>query len=61
MEYIKHFDKVMELSKDGAIATINFCCPENENRVHQQLADELYTALREVHYDSDIRVLVPAC
>jgi enoyl-CoA hydratase/carnithine racemase len=58
MDYIKHFDKVVDLAQDGPIATITFVCPENGNRMNEQWVDEYGTALRTAVRDRDTRVVV---
>jgi enoyl-CoA hydratase/carnithine racemase len=58
MTYIKHFDKVVDLKKDGHVATITFICPENNNKMNEQWVDEYGTALREAVNDRETRVVV---
>jgi len=58
MAYEKHFDKVVDLKKEGAIATISFICPENSNKMNEQWVDEYGTALRDAMDDRAIRVIV---
>lgn len=58
MDYVKHFDRVVTLEKEGRIATIEFVCPQNENRINEQLVDELGRALKDADDDRDIWVIV---
>lgn len=58
MEYTKHFDQVVKLEKKDRIATIHFVCPQNENKVNEQLVDEFGAALKNAIEDDDVRVIV---
>lgn len=58
MDYIKHFDQVVSLEKKDRIATINFICPQNQNKVNEQFVDEYGTALKDAINDKDVRVIV---
>jgi len=56
--YEKKYDHVVKIEKDGNIAVITFDCPENLNRLTEQLIDEFTLALDTVHFDKDVRVIV---
>ncbi len=58
MEYTKHFEKVISVTKDGWIATIDHICPQNYNMINEQWVDEMLTALRDLEEDRSIRVIV---
>ncbi len=56
--YEKKFDHVVKLEKENNIATITLDCPENINRINEQLVDELGAALDNVHWDKDVRAVI---
>ncbi|MHB9863703.1 enoyl-CoA hydratase/isomerase family protein [Streptomyces sp. YIM S03343] len=56
--YEKKYDHVVTTEKDGHIATITFDCPENMNRLCEQVIDEFGAALDDAHWDEDIRVII---
>jgi enoyl-CoA hydratase/carnithine racemase len=57
-QYEKKYDHVVKYEKDNMIATITLDCPQNMNRVSEQLIDELTEALKQANWDSDVRVVV---
>ena len=57
-QYEKKYDHVVKYEKDNMIATITLYCPQNMNRVSEQLIDELTEALKQANWDSDVRVVV---
>ncbi len=56
--YEKKYDHVVKVEKDKQIAIITLDCPENINRLNEQLIDELGTALDDAQWDNDIRVII---
>jgi len=56
--YEKPYDHVLVTAKDGHILTITLDCPENWNRIGEQLIDELTTALQQAAWDPEVRVVV---
>jgi len=58
MSFIRHFDQVVSLEKKDRIATINFVCPQNNNRMNEQWVNEFGGALKDAVNDNDIRVIV---
>ncbi len=56
--YEKTYDHVLTLEKVGHIATITFDCPQNNNRLGEQLLDEYSAALDNCHWDQEIRVIL---
>lgn len=57
-DYEKLYDHVVTYAKDGPIATITLDCPENKNRITEQLIDELGKALDEANWDDEVRVVI---
>ncbi len=56
--YEKQYDHVLTIEKANQIATITFDCPQNINRLGEQLVDEFDKALDDCHWDEDIRVII---
>ncbi len=56
--YEKKFDHVVKVEKEGHIATITLDCPQNINRLGEQLIDELSAALDNIHWDKEVRVAI---
>lgn len=56
--YEKEFDHVVKVEKDGHIATITLDCPQNRNRLSEQLIEEYTDALNNVHWDKNIRAVI---
>lgn len=57
-EYEKKYDHVVTYETEGHVATISLDCPENLNRLGEQLIDELGAALDRVHWDPQVRVAI---
>lgn len=57
-EYTKDYDHVVTTSTEGAVATITLDSPENLNRITEQQIDELGTALEEISWNDDVRVVI---
>lgn len=58
LNYEKRFDHVVRYEAKDGIAHIILDCPQNNNRVNEQLADELGDALRNAEYDTDVKATV---
>ncbi|MGE5453862.1 MAG: enoyl-CoA hydratase/isomerase family protein [Methylocystaceae bacterium] len=56
--YEKKFDHAVKLEKVGAVAVITFDCPENINRLTEQVIDEYTAALDQAHWDHEVRAIV---
>lgn len=56
--YKKSFDHVLTFEKNGTVATLTLDCPQNLNRVTEQLVDELGGALDRARWDHEIRAVV---
>lgn len=57
-EYAKDYDHVVTTAIDGPVATITLDSPENLNRITEQQIEELGTALEEISWNSDVRVVI---
>ncbi len=57
-EYEKQYEQVVKYEKKGTIANITLDCPENKNRINEQLIDELTQSLDKANWDDEIRVII---
>lgn len=58
MDYVKHFEKTVRLDKKEGIATITFCCPENQNKMNDQWLAEYDAALTSASEDLEVKVIL---
>ncbi len=56
--YEKLYDHVLTIEKADHIATITLDCPQNNNKLCDQLVDELDNALNDCMWDQDVRVII---
>ena len=53
-------DKLIELQKEGGVATVTLNRPEAMNAFSLQMLDDFAAALEELHFDPELRVVIIA-
>lgn len=56
--YQKNYDHIVKYEKDGAIAVITLDCPDNKNRITEQMIDELTQAWDTANWDDEVRAII---